>query len=124
MLRELLLSVASGVIVAVILQIFGFGRRREAVTRAPSRSARYAPPRRRSFFGRIMRLLVAVAGGIALAQSIAPFLLPRRFGVYGEYDRFDRYDDYGSLAVDAPILVLTMISTAIVYIVLSALTRR
>lgn len=121
MLRELILSVVSGVIVALILQLFGAGRRRDTVPRQNMRNYNYAPPRRRSFFGRLVRLVLSVGGGIALAQAAAPFILRRRFGEFDDYDRFDRFDGFGG---DIPILVLTVIGTILVYMVLSVLTRR
>jgi hypothetical protein len=124
MLRELLLSVASGVIVALILQIFGVGRRRNTAPRQPMRNYHYAPPRRRSFFGRVIRLILSVAGGIAIAQAAAPLILRRRFGDFGDYDRYDRVGGFGDISNHVPILVMTVIGTIIVYMVLSIMTRR
>lgn len=127
MLRELLLSVASGVIVALILQIFGFGRRHATVPRQSMRNYNYAPPRRRSAFGRFIRLILSVAGGIALAQAAAPFILGRRFGDYDRFDRYDRYDGFNrfdGFSEHIPIIIMTVIATAVVYMILSAMTRR
>ncbi len=127
MLRELLLSVASGVIVTLILQIFGMGGGgRVGAPRQTMTS--YAPlPRRRSFIGGVFRLVLAVVGGVALAYAAAPFVFARRFGEYGgyeRYDRFDRLDGFRGIASHAPILILTVIGTIIVWVVLSAMTRR
>ncbi len=122
MLRELILSVASGVIVAVVMQVFGFGNgRREVAPRQNMRNYNYAPPKRRSFFGRFVRLILSVLGGIAFAQAAAPFILRRGFGEFERFDRFDRFDGW---AGDIPILVLTVVGTIVVYMILSALTRR
>lgn len=125
MLRELLLSIVSGVIVAAILQVFRFGRSRSEA--APRRSMSYhAAPARRggSFFGGLLRFFLAVAGGIALAYSVAPFIFGRRFRDFGGGDRFDRFDGFDGLAAHAPMLILTVIATIIVWVLLSALTRR
>jgi hypothetical protein len=125
MLKELVLSVVSGVVVALILQIFRFGGSRSAP--APRQNMRYgAPPARRggSFIGGFMRFGLAVVGGIVAAQSLAPFVLGRRFRDYGDYDRFDRFDGFGGLAQHAPILILTVISTIVIWALLSALRRR
>ncbi len=121
MIRELILSVVSGVIVALILQMFGGGRR-DTVPRQSVRNRSYAPPpRRRSLFGRMIRLVLAVTGGVAFAQVAAPFLFRRRFGDFGGFDRFDHL---GGLSGHLPILVLTVIGTIVVWIFLSAVTRR
>lgn len=96
MIRELILSVASGVIVAFILQMFGGGRRDTAL-RPASRSYNYVQPRRRSFFGRLVRLILSVAGGIAFAQAVAPFILRRRYGGFDRFDRFDGLDGLSAL---------------------------
>lgn len=124
MLRELLLSVASGVIVTLILQIFSFGRRRDTAPRQTMRNYHSAPPRRRSVFGRFIRLILSVAGGIAFAQAAAPFILRRRFGEFGGYDRYDRFDRFDGFFEHVPILIMTVIGTIIVYMILSAMTRR
>jgi len=135
MLKELLISVVSGVIVALILQIFRTGRRGEA---RPVQARGYAPPppRRRGGMGGLMRFIAAVAGGLVLAYAAAPFLLgfargergprgrfgdegPRWFG--GGYDGYDRFDGFFGLP---PMLVLTIVATIIVWAVLSAVTRR
>ena len=117
MLRELILSVVSGVIVALILQLFR-GRQRDRVPQQAVHNPRYVPTRRRGFLGRVFRLIFAVIGGIAFAQAAAPIFLRRRFG---DYDGFDRFD---GLSVHLPVLALTVIGTIIVWIVLSAITRR
>jgi hypothetical protein len=123
MLRELLLSVASGVIVTLILQIFGMGGGRVGAPRQTMTS--YAPlPRRRSFVGGLFRLVLAVIGGVALAYAAAPFVFARRFGDYGSYERYDRFEGFRSIASHAPMLILTVIGTIIVWVVLSAMTRR
>jgi hypothetical protein len=128
MLKELLLSVISGIVVAVILQVFRFGG--SSSEAAPRRSMSYhaAPVRRGgSFFGGLMRFFLAVAGGIALAYSVAPFIFGRRFRDFGGGDRFDRFDGYDGfegIASHAPMLILTVVATIIVWALLSALTRR
>lgn len=138
MLRELILSVASGVIVALIMQIFGFfGRRRRAPAPRPAvKSYDYAPPpapQRRSFSGRVVRFVLSVIGGIALAQTAAPFLIRRGFADFDRHDRhdrFDRFNDYDRFngfdgwTNDIPILGLTILGTIICYMILSVLTRR
>jgi hypothetical protein len=125
MLKELLLSIVSGVIVAVILQVFRFGRSRSEA--GPRQSVGYhAAPARRggSFFGGLLRFFLAVAGGIALAYSVAPFIFGRRFRDFGDYDRFDRFDGFDGIVSHAPMLILTVVATIIVWALLSALTRR
>jgi hypothetical protein len=127
MIKELLLSVVSGVIVAVILQMFGGGNgRRDAAPRQSMRNYNVAAPRpRRSLFGRFIRLVIAVGGGIALAQIAAPFILRRRYRDFdGGYDRFDGFDGIDSIAPYLPMIGLTVIGTILVYMILSAMTRR
>ena len=126
MLKELIISVVSGIIVALVLQMFGVGRRREAAPRQNQnvRNYNYAPPRKRSFFGRVIRFSLSVIAGIAFAQSAAPFILRRDFGDFDRYDRFDRFDGMDGLAGFAPIIILTVIGTALAYMILSVLTRR
>lgn len=124
MLKELVVSVISGIIVAVILQGFRFGRSRSGV--APRQSMNYhAVPARRggSLFGGLLRFILAVAGGVALAYSAAPFIFGRRFRDFGG-DRFDGYDGFEGLAAHAPMLILTIVATIIVWALLSALSRR
>lgn len=128
MLKELLLSIVSGVIVAMILQAFRFGRSRSEVAPRQSMSYHAAPARRGgSLFGGLLRFVFAVAGGIALAYSVAPFIFGRRFRDFGGGDRFDRFDGYDGfegLAAHAPMLILTVVATIIVWALLSALSRR
>ncbi len=109
MLKELIVSVVSGIIVALILQIFRFGgSRRQA---GPRQSMSYAAaPARRSGGGGLLRFILAVGGGIALAYGAAPFILGRHFRNFGgDYDRFDR--DFGGFASHAPMLILTVVAT-------------
>jgi hypothetical protein len=122
-LRELFVSVVSGIVVAFVLDLFKRGRDRD---RLHSQAIRHDPPPRRGSFlpGGLTRLSLAVAGGIALAYSIAPLLLGRRLGQFGGYGRFDRYDGYGSLASHLPMIVLTVLGTVVVWALLSVLTRR
>ncbi|NJM36114.1 MAG: hypothetical protein HC850_17085 [Rhodomicrobium sp.] len=124
MLRELIISVASGIIVALVLSLFGLGGRGRSGPSQSMRNYNYAAPRRRSFFGRIVRFVLAVAGGLAFAFFAAPFILGRRFGDYDGYSRFDRFDGYDGIASHVPMLILTVIGTVIVWGLLSALTRR
>jgi hypothetical protein len=116
MLRELIVSVVGGLIIALILQTFGRNRRRETAPHQTMNMYNTAPPpRRRSFFGVLMRLLFAVAGGIAIAQAAAPFLFRRGFR---DFDRFD-----GAIP-DIRILALTVGGTILVWMILSVFTRR
>jgi len=132
MLKELILSVISGVIVALILQLFGAGRRRETAPRQSMRNVRYETPRRRSFLGRLVRLVLAVGGGLVFAQAAAPFVMRRlaafddgeRFERFERFDRFERLDGVDGVAVHWPVIALTVIGTIVVYMLLSALTRR
>jgi hypothetical protein len=126
MLQELMVSIVSGVVVAIILGLFGMGGGGRAPQ--PRQSVRYyeAPQRRRgSFFGGLMRFVLSVAGGLALAAFAKPFIFGRRFGNFEHYDR-DRFDGFNGLHVTnhVPILILTIVGTIIVWTVLSALTRR
>ena len=123
MLRELLLSIVSGIIVAVILQAFRFGRSRREAGPRQSMSYHAVPERRGGFFGGLVRFVLAVAGGIALAYSVAPFILRRRYRDFGG-DGFDGFDGFDGLAQAAPMLILTVFATIIVWALLSALTRR
>jgi hypothetical protein len=117
MLKELVVSIISGIISALILQAFT-GRSGDAP--APRQTMSYqATPARRG--GGFARFLLAVGGGIGLAYVIAPFLLRRRYRDFGGYDDFDGLE---GLASHAPMLILTVITTIIVWAVLSALTRR
>lgn len=127
MLKELIISVVSGVIVAVLLQMFGGrGDRREPAPRQSMQTYSYNPaPPRRSGFGRFIRLILAVGGGIVLAQMVAPFILRRRYRDFdGGYDRFDGFDGIHSISPYLPMIGLTIASTILVYMLLSALTRR
>lgn len=126
MLKELIISVVSGVIVAVILQVFRFGGSSSSQA-APRQNVGYrGPPPRRggSFFGWFIRFFLAIGGGLALAYSVAPFIFGRRFRDFGDYDRFDGYDGLNGIASHAPMLILTVVATIIVWVVLSALMRR
>jgi hypothetical protein len=125
MLRELLVSIISGIAVTLILGIFRFGGGRQAPE--PRRSARsqvYAPQRRGSVFGGFLRFVLSVAGGLALAFAAMPFVFGRRFGSFDHYDRFDRFDGFHGITSHAPVLILTVIGTIIVWVLLSGLTRR
>ena len=125
MLKELVISVVSGVIVALILQVFPSGGSRSEAGPRQSVSYRAVPARRGgSFFGGLLRFILAVAGGIALAYSAAPFLLGHRGRDFGGYDRFDRFDGFGEIASHVPMLILTVVATIIVWALLSALMRR
>jgi hypothetical protein len=140
MMKELLISVASGVIVAMILQMFRFGGRSEPRQLRQSMPAYAPPPRRRSGIGALFRLVLAVGGGLALAVASAPFVRELlhggyggggrggrsfdgggRFGGGGYYDGYDRFDGIFGLP---PMLVLTVLGTIIVWVLLSAVTRR
>ena len=128
MLKELVISVISGIIVAVILQGFRFGGSRREVAPRQSMSYHAAPARRGgSVFGGLLRFVLAVAGGVALAYSVAPFIFGRRFRDFdggGRFDRFDGYDGIDGLIAHAPMLILTVVATIIVWALLSALSRR
>ena len=120
MLKELVISVISGIIVAVILQGFRFGRSRSEVAPRQGMSYHAAPARRG---GGLLRFVLAVAGGVALAYSVAPFILRRRYRDFGG-DGFDGFDGFDGLAAAAPMLILTVVATIIVWALLSALSRR
>ena len=123
MLKELIVSVISGIIVALLLQIFGGrGRRDQAAPRQSMQNYNYgsAPPRR-SGVGRLLRVILAVGGGIVLAQMAAPFVLRRR---YRDFDGGFDFDGIHSLAPYLPMIGLTVVSTFLVYMLLSAITRR
>lgn len=127
MLKELIISVFSGIIVAVVLQMFGGrGGRREPAPRQSMQTYHYsAAPPRRSGLGRFIRLILAVGGGIALAQIAAPFVLRRRYRDFdGGFDRFDGFDGIHSIGPYLPMIGLTIVSTIFVYMLLSAMTRR
>jgi len=136
MLKELLISVASGIIVALILQMFRLGGSRSS---GPRQTMYGAPPARRSGGGGFFRFILAVIGGIALAFFAAPFVLEALHGGGGRggwggggrgrfYDGggpggyFDRGGD--SIFGLPPMLVLTIIGTIVVWMVLSAFRRR
>ena len=129
MLRELLLSVASGIIVAVVMQIF---RRRDNRVRQVVSSPNYSQPRRRgSVGGGLLRFVLAIAGGLALAYSAAPFILPRRFrdfddggDRFGGRDGFDGFDGIDAITANGPMLILTVVSTIVIWMLLSAMMRR
>ena len=127
MLQELLVSVVSGIVVAIILGMFGMGGGNSAPP-PPRQSMRYyeAPPRRRGGGGGLMRFILSVAGGLGLAVFAMPLVFGRHFGRGGGGDGdFDRFDHgFRGLASHAPILILTVVGTIIVWSVLSAFTRR
>ena len=108
MLKELLVSVVSGIIVALILQIVSLGRRGGA--RAEARAQYAEVPRRSSFAGGLMRFILAVAGGMGIAFASAPFVLHSM-----------RLHGSGGIG---PIFVLTVTATLFVWLILSAMTRR
>jgi hypothetical protein len=112
MMKELIVSVLSGVIVALILQIFTLGRRAEPRNVVRAQSARVEESRRRSFAGGLMRFILAVAGGIGLAYAAAPFVL-----------RSARHHSFGGIE-HGPMLGLTVVATLFVWLLLSSLTRR
>jgi hypothetical protein len=140
MLKELLISVASGVIVAIILQMFRSSGRSEPRQMRQSMPSYAPPPRRRSGIGGLIRFVLAVGGGVFLAGAAAPFVLrllnggrggggrgryndgggPGWFNS-GYYDGPDRFDGIFGLP---PMLVLTVICTILVWALLSAMTRR
>jgi hypothetical protein len=125
MLRELLVSIISGIAVTMFLGLFRLGGGGSAP--APRRATRgddYAPRRRGSLFGGIVRFVLSVAGGLALAFATMPFIFGRRFGSFEHSGRFDRYDGFHGITSHAPVLILTVIGTIIVWTVLSAFTRR
>ncbi len=133
MIKELLVSVVSGVIVAMILQMFRFGGGGSRVA-APRQTMYGAAPPRRSSGGGLFRFVLAVIGGIVLAFATAPMVLDALHGgrSNGFRGRFYNgggpggYFDRGSDAIFGlpPLLVLTIIGTIIVWVVLSALRRR
>jgi hypothetical protein len=141
MMKELLVSVASGVIVALLLQMFRFGGRTEPRDMRQS-MPRHAPPRRRSGIGGLFRFILAVVGGLLLAGAAAPYVLPflhggrggPRGGFYGgsggrghgwfNSGYYDGPDHFTGIFGLPPMLVLTVIGTIVVWLFLSALTRR
>jgi hypothetical protein len=114
MMKELILSIVSGIISAVILQ--AFSGRSDSDSAPRQRGGYNAPPARSK--GGFGRLLLSVVGGIGLAYAIAPFILRRR------YRDFDGFDGLDSLASYAPMLVLTVFATMVVWAMLSTFTRR
>jgi hypothetical protein len=130
MLKELLISIVSGVIVAILLQMFRIGGN-TSPSNAP-RQTMYgsAPPARRGGGGGFFRFVLAVIGGLALAYAAAPFVLEALHGGRGGGWRgrsFDSgYYDRGGDGLFGlpPLLVLTIIGTIIVWVLLSALRRR
>ncbi|MEM9030269.1 MAG: hypothetical protein AAGC70_18060 [Pseudomonadota bacterium] len=86
-LTELIVSIVGGVATAIILAAFSGRRRAETPT---AHQAQSPAPRSRSVFGDLLRLLVAVAGGIAIAMvggriliqsGVLPGGLPTRLGL-------------------------------------------
>lgn len=127
MFRELMMSVASGVVVALVLGIFrgmfGGGRRSQPVQAQNYYAAAPAPRRRRSFLGGITRIVLAVIGGVMFAQFIATYFRigfrrnnfnPRGYG----------YEVYDGLYLDPKMIILTVIGTMLVWMFLLAITRR
>jgi hypothetical protein len=134
MMKELLVSVVSGVVVALILQLFRVGGNGGG-TSTPRQAIYGAAPPRRSRGGGLFRFMLAVIGGLVLAFAGAPLVLSAlhdRRGEGGFRGRvFDGggpggYFDRGNDAVFGlpPLLVLTIICTIVVWVVLSALRRR
>ena len=133
MLKELLVSVVSGVIVALILQVFRFGGS-GGRTSVPRQAVYNAPPPRRSGGGGLFRFVLAVIGGLVLAFAAAPVVLSALHDRHGGGFRGRFYDgggpggyfDRGGDAIFGlpPLLVLTIICTIVVWVVLSALRRR
>lgn len=135
MLKELLISVVSGVIVAILLQMFRLGGNRSS---GPRQTMYGSAPPRRSGGGGMFRFILAVAGGLALAFFAAPFVLEvlhgggGRGGGYNPRGRFmdgggpGGYFDRGGDAIFGlpPMLVLTIIGTIFVWLLLSAFSRR
>lgn len=119
MLKELLLSVVSGVIVALVLQMFGSGRRRETAPRQNQSVHNYRAARRGpGLFGRLIKLGLAVTGGIAFAQAVTPIVFRSRF------DRFDRFEALNTLPPYGIAVILTVIGTILAYMILSIVFRR
>lgn len=118
MLRDLIISVISGVVVALILQIFGFGRSKSAAPSQTMTMNNYKQPRRRSMFGGLVRLVLAVAGGIAFAQAAAPFIFGRVLRSSGAFERYE------ALTPQTVVIGLTVLGTIIAWMILSAITRR
>jgi hypothetical protein len=142
MMKELVISVVSGVIVAMILQMFRAGGRSEPRQMRQATPSYAPPPKRRGGIGGLFRLLLAVAGGVFLAGMASPFVLGILHGGRGGggrgrywdgggggqgwfnsgyYDSPDRFDGIFGLP---PMLVLTVICTILVWALLSAMTRR
>lgn len=121
------MSVASGVIVALVLGLFrgmfgGGGSRRNQPTQSMTYHA--APPRRqRSFLGGITRMILAVIGGVALAQFAASYF---RIGFRRNHfnPRGYGYEVYDGLYLDPKMVILTVIGTILVWMFLLAITRR
>jgi hypothetical protein len=112
MLKELIVSVISGIIVAMILQIFPSRARSESQPPMRKPIAPQPAAQRGSSIGGLMRFIVSVAGGMGLAYTVAHSLHLRHLG-HGD-----------DIASHAPMLVLTIIGTFIVWLLLSAMTRR
>jgi hypothetical protein len=146
MLKELLISVVSGIVVALVLQMFRLGgeRRERDSSRLQHRASNIAQApqvRRRSGGGGFGRFVMAVIGGLILAVVAAPFVMDALHGHGGRgggwggggprgrfYDGggpggyFDRGGD-GIFGLP-PLLVLTIICTIIIWVLLSAMRRR
>jgi hypothetical protein len=131
MLKELLISIVSGVVVAVLLQIFHIGGS-SGSSNAPRQTMYNAAPPARRRGGGFFRFVFAIIGGLGLAYVAAPFVLEAlhggRGGGYGRGRYFDSgyYDRGGGDGLFGlpPLLVLTIIGTIIIWVLLSALRRR
>jgi hypothetical protein len=142
MMKELVISVVSGVIVAIILQMFRSSGRSEPRQMRQAMPSYAPPPRQRSGIGGLFRFVLAVAGGVFLAGMAAPFVQGMLHGGRGGgggrgrywdggggqgwfnsgyYDSPDRFDGIFGLP---PMLVLTVICTILVWALLSAMSRR
>lgn len=118
MAKELLISVVSGIIVAIILGLFRPRDRQAPAARRPMAPPppQWQQPRRRgSFIGGVLRFVFSVAGGMGLAFVAANALHLR------QHHRFD-YND--GIASHSPLLLFTVIGTVVIWLLLSAMTRR
>ena len=72
-MTELVVSIVGGVITAMILGLFSRKSRSSVQVQQPAASA--AEPRKRSGFGDIVRLVLAVVGGFIIAVSVGRILI-------------------------------------------------